>query len=149
MLDACATEPYQRHGLRVALRAGGVGWKGVGAGTQLLDLRALDGAWVDPARGTVLRRVGEHATAMSRRDLPWDYTVSTTWTPMEDGAPPGAWLDGYLADLAPFAADPFYVNSLFDEPEHVAAAYNATTWARLGRLKRHWDPDTLFAGHLA
>ena len=97
--------------------------------------------------GGALRRVDEDATAMSHRDKPWNYMVSTTWAPIEDGEPLRRWQDDYLAEIAHHAEDAYYVNYLFDEPDHVGAAYNPRTWERLRALKRAWDPRNLFAAN--
>jgi FAD/FMN-containing dehydrogenase len=97
--------------------------------------------------GGAMDRVAEQATAMSHRHEHWNYMVTTSWTTTEDGAPLRAWQEAYLAELAPHAGDAYYVNYLFDEPEHVAPAYHPATWARLRELKRVWDPDNRFAGN--
>jgi FAD/FMN-containing dehydrogenase len=97
--------------------------------------------------GGAMDRLDEQATAMGHRHEHWNYMVTTSWTTTEDGAPLRVWQEAYLAELAPHAADAYYVNYLFDEPDHVAHAYHPTTWARLRDLKRVWDPDNRFAGN--
>ena len=64
----------QSHDLVVALRAGGVGWLGAGAGTLLLDLAALNGIRVDPRRrrvqvegGAIWRDVAHEHPRLIRR----------------------------------------------------------------------------------
>jgi FAD/FMN-containing dehydrogenase len=94
--------------------------------------------------GGALARRDEDATAMSHRSSPWNYAVTTSWGPSEDGTHLRRWQDHYLAELSEFAHDRFYVNYLNDEPEHVPSAYNPTTWQRLRALKTKWDPDNLF-----
>jgi len=95
--------------------------------------------------GGGIQRVDEQATAMSHRDKPWNYTVTTTWPSMQDGAPVRGWQDEWVAELEPHTHDAFYVNYLFDQPEDVQRAYNPLAWARLRALKRSWDPGNLFA----
>ena len=99
--------------------------------------------------GGALARVDEDATAMSHRDQPWNFMVQASWTPVEDATSRRVWMDAFLAGLAPHAANAFYVNYLFDEPEHVPAAYNARAWARLQTVKREWDPAGVIAGHVS
>ncbi len=94
--------------------------------------------------GGALARSGEHATAMSHRDSPWNYAVTTAWSPAEDGTHLKRWQDDYLAELGDHAHDRYYVNYLNDEPHHVPAAYNPRTWQRLRELKATWDPSNLF-----
>ncbi len=96
--------------------------------------------------GGAVQRVPEEATAMSHRDTPWNYMVSTTWT--EEQEAEGESLrrrqEEFLAEIAPHSKDAYYVNYLFDEPDHVAAAYAPGTWQRLRDLKRRWDPQNRF-----
>ena len=94
--------------------------------------------------GGALQRVDEHASAMSHRDKPWNYMVAATWTSMENGDPLRRWQDSYLDDIGEHATGARYVNYLCDEPEHVAAAYDPSTWARLRALKSVWDPANTF-----
>ncbi len=96
--------------------------------------------------GGALARVPEEATAMSHRDKPWNYMVSTTWAPEDESEGPALRRrqEEFLAEIATRAEDAYYVNYLFDEPEHVAAAYAPPTWRRLRELKQHWDPENRF-----
>jgi FAD/FMN-containing dehydrogenase len=95
--------------------------------------------------GGAMSRVGEHDTAMSHRDQHLNYMVTASWTAGENGTALRAWQDRYLNALQPDATDAYYVNYLFDEPEHGPAAYAPATWERLGGIKRLWDPDNVFA----
>jgi len=94
--------------------------------------------------GGALARRSEDATAMSHRQSPWNYAVTTTWGSAEDGTLLRRWQDEYLAELSDYAHDRFYVNYLNAEPEHIQSAYNPRTWQRLRALKSRWDPDNLF-----
>ncbi|RLV49987.1 FAD-binding oxidoreductase [Nocardioides mangrovicus] len=95
--------------------------------------------------GGAIQRVAEEATAMSHRDKPWNYMVQVTWSEGDDGEARRRWHEGYLADVERLSHDAFYVNYLFDEPDHVPAAYSARTWRRLVALKQQWDPANTFA----
>lgn len=95
--------------------------------------------------GGALRRVDEHATAMSHRDQAWNYMVTASWEPGQNGAAPRRWQEDYLHEISARSTGAYYVNYLFDEPEHVPAAYHPATWSRLRELKRAWDPDNLLA----
>jgi FAD/FMN-containing dehydrogenase len=97
--------------------------------------------------GGAVARVAEDATAMSHRDKSWNYMVSTTWEDGADGTKLRSWQDMFLNEVAAQSHNAYYVNYLFDEPEHVAAAYSPTTWERLRTLKTTWDPENLFAAN--
>ncbi len=55
--------------------------------------------------GGAIERRDEHATAMSHRAERFNYMVSTTWTPMEDGTALRHWQHDYLAEIAAHASD--------------------------------------------
>ena len=97
--------------------------------------------------GGAMGRVDEHATAMSHRSTLFNYMVSTTWTPMQDGTALRSWQDEYLEEIAVYATGTAYVNYLFDEPARVTAAYHPTTWERLRSVKHTWDPENRFAAN--
>jgi FAD/FMN-containing dehydrogenase len=97
--------------------------------------------------GGALRRIDEHATAMSHRGQAWNYMVTASWNPGEDGEPARRWQEEYLDEIATHSTGAYYVNYLFDEPDHVQAAYNPATWTRLRTLKHVWDPTNLFAAN--
>jgi FAD/FMN-containing dehydrogenase len=97
--------------------------------------------------GGAMQRIDELATAMSHRAEHFNYMVSTTWTPMEDGGMLRRWQDDYLAEIAAHASDAAYVNYLFGEPTRVATAYHPNTWERLRTVKRSWDPTNRFAAN--
>jgi FAD/FMN-containing dehydrogenase len=97
--------------------------------------------------GGAMDRVDERATAMSHRHDHWNYMVSTTWTPMENGTRLRAWQDAYLDEIATHGTGAAYVNYLFDEPGRVAAANHPDTWKRPRGLKREWDPENRFTAN--
>jgi FAD/FMN-containing dehydrogenase len=97
--------------------------------------------------GGALSRIGEHATAMSHRGQAWNYMVTASWNPDQDGAPMRRWQEDYLDEIAAHSTGAYYVNYLFDEPDHIKPAYHPTTWKRLRTLKRTWDPDNRFAAN--
>ena len=56
-----------------------------------------------------------------------------------------AWARTSFASLQPFLSGGAYVNYLLDEPEErVRAAYGASVYDRLSRLKAAYDPDNVF-----
>jgi FAD/FMN-containing dehydrogenase len=97
--------------------------------------------------GGAIARVAEDATAMSHRDKAWNYMVSTTWEAGANGAPLRSWQDTLLDEVAVHAHNAYYVNYLFDEPEHIEAAYSPASWEKLRALKAAWDPGNLFAAN--
>jgi FAD/FMN-containing dehydrogenase len=96
--------------------------------------------------GGAAGRVAPDATAFGARAAGYTYNLVSTWTdPGEDPQHIAANRE-LAAALAPLSAGGSYVNFLTDvgdDPVH--AAYGDTTYQRLARLKRRYDPANLFS----
>jgi FAD/FMN-containing dehydrogenase/DNA-binding HxlR family transcriptional regulator len=83
-----------------------------------------------------------HATAYSRRDVPFELNINAAWLPDEPLADiEPAWARGVLAELTPHQAG-VYVNFLDrDDRDRASSALIPTAAARLERLRASVDPD--------
>jgi hypothetical protein len=102
---------------------------------RMAQIRVLGGA---------CGRVANDATAYAHRDKP----IMTAFFAM-DGTPAAALRhDNWAANCIkafPQSTDSAYVNFLGAEgPERLQAAYPASTWDRLRRVKARFDPENLF-----
>ena len=101
----------------------------------IVQLRVLGGA---------LARVENEATAFAFRDQPLMLTIITPFPDPAEAPAHRAWTEGLFEALRP-AATGVYSNFLDDEgPARVREAYPETTYRRLARIKRRYDPDNLF-----
>ena len=100
----------------------------------LVQLRVLGGA---------MARVPADATAFAHRTAPILANVAALYEHPDELPSRAAWVDGLTGVLRPRngAAAGF----LGDEgPAGVRAAYPASTWQRLAKVKRRYDPTNLF-----
>ncbi|HEX3465504.1 MAG TPA: FAD-binding oxidoreductase [Candidatus Elarobacter sp.] len=105
-----------------------------------VDLHHLGGAVSRPA---------DDATAYPLRGAEYVVNVVGTWPDPADSARQVAWVRDVWDALRPSAADTSYVNFLADTgPEQAEPAYGATTYARLGAVKRTYDPQNIFRGNV-
>jgi FAD/FMN-containing dehydrogenase len=97
--------------------------------------------------GGAIGRVGEHDTALGRRDVPWCYHALALWvepTPEAADAHIG-WARALSDDLAPHATPGVYLNYTSDEGEEkVRSSFGAEKYDRLVALKDRYDPGNLF-----
>jgi hypothetical protein len=95
--------------------------------------------------GGAVRRVAADATAFPHREAPFYLEVIGKWAPGEDGGPVEAWAEAFDAALRPWSTGYTYVNFLDErDGSPVGAAYDPPTLARLGELKRRYDPADVF-----
>jgi FAD/FMN-containing dehydrogenase len=97
--------------------------------------------------GGAISRVGEHETALGRRDVPWCYHALALWPePMPEVADAHlAWARELSDDLAPHTTPGVYLNYTSDEgDDKVRSSYGPEKYARLVALKDRYDPDNLF-----
>ena len=91
-----------------------------------------------------MRRVGEHDTAFSHRDTPFDIDIFAIWTDPRESDAHMKWGRGFGAALQPFSRG-VYVNEMGSEgDERIRAAYNAKSYARLVALKNTYDPTNFW-----
>ena len=97
--------------------------------------------------GGAIRRVGEHDTALGRRDVAWCYHALSLWMePDEDTAESHvAWAHELAEDMRPHTTTGVYLNFTSDEgEERVRSTYGPERYARLVALKDEYDPTNLF-----
>jgi FAD/FMN-containing dehydrogenase len=97
--------------------------------------------------GGAIGRVGEHDTALGRRDVPWCYHALALWAEPTPEATDAhlRWARALSDDLAPHTTPGVYLNYTSDGGEEkVRASYGAEKYRRLVALKDRYDPDNLF-----
>ena len=97
--------------------------------------------------GGAISDVGEHDTALGRRDVRWCYHALSLWMePDQDTADAHvAWARQLSAEIAPQTTTGVYLNYTSDEgEERVRSAYGPDKYARLVALKDEYDPSNLF-----
>jgi FAD/FMN-containing dehydrogenase len=105
------------------------------ASVRVAQLRVLGGA---------VARVPSEATAYAHRSGSIMVNVAAFYDGPADRLVREAWVKEFVSALDQGDATA-YVNFLQDEgPERVRAAYPATTWERLARIKARYDPGNLF-----
>jgi FAD/FMN-containing dehydrogenase len=89
-------------------------------------------------------RVAPDAMAYSSRDANYVMNVHGRWETAAEDERGIAWARKFFKESQPFASAGAYVNFLTqDETDRVAFAYGAA-YARLGQLKKKYDPTNLF-----
>jgi hypothetical protein len=97
--------------------------------------------------GGAISRVGEHDTALGRRDVSWCYHALTMW--MEPDLQTAdrhiEWARELSTAMAPETTAGVYLNFTSDGGhDRVRAAYGPQKYARLVALKDEYDPDNVF-----
>lgn len=97
------------------------------------------------AMGGAAGRIDPHETAFSHRDQRFFVTLLALWLdPADTGATHVAWADTTFAAIR-HDGHGVYVNFLQDEGEaRIHEAYGETTYERLARIKKFYDPTNLF-----
>jgi len=94
--------------------------------------------------GGAVARVGEHDTAFSHRQTPFDIDVFGIWTDPKESDRHLQWGRGFGAALQPFSRGA-YINEMGSEgDERIRAAYHPANYARLVRLKNQYDPTNFW-----
>jgi len=95
--------------------------------------------------GGAVARIDPLATAFRHRDTRFFLTASTCWSEPGEGPARVAWARNVWEAARPWSRG-VYVNFLDedDDEDRLASAYGADTYARLVRVKDHWDPENLF-----
>jgi hypothetical protein len=124
-------------------------------GDEALDKLARHGAarpgpmtqlLLEPLGGAV-GRVGEHDTALGRRDAGWCYHALALWMDPDEATAEAhlAWARDLSDDLRPHTTPGVYLNYTSDEGEEaVLSAYGREKYARLVAIKDAYDPGNLF-----
>ena len=101
---------------------------------------------VEPMGGAIAR-VGEHDTALGRRDVRWCYHALALWMEPDEETEDAqiAWARGLADDLRPHTTPGVYLNFTSEAGEkHVRSTYGPEKHARLVALKDRYDPSNLF-----
>jgi FAD/FMN-containing dehydrogenase len=98
--------------------------------------------------GGAVNRVNPDETAFPHRGYPFNMLIFTAWDDAAEDVANMAWGRNLWAALQPFAAEGVYVNYLSDAlvegQDRIRAAYGSSTYQRLAKLKRAYDPENLF-----
>jgi FAD/FMN-containing dehydrogenase len=101
---------------------------------------------IEPMGGAI-GHVGEHDTALGRRDVPWCYHALGMWMEPDEATAEAnmAWARDLAEDLRPHTTDGVYLNYTSDEgDERVRSTYGPEKYDRLVALKDRYDPGNLF-----
>jgi len=94
--------------------------------------------------GGAVTRVGEHDTAFSHRETPFDIDIFAIWTDPRESDRHLQWGRRFGAALQPFSRG-VYVNEMGSEgEERIRAAYHPANYARLVTLKNTYDPTNFW-----
>ena len=97
--------------------------------------------------GGAIARVGEHDTALGRRDVPWCYHALSMWMEPDEATAEAhlAWARELQAGMKPHTTTGVYLNYTSDTGEdRVRSTYGPEKYDRLVALKDAYDPDNLF-----
>ena len=96
-----------------------------------------------PINGAV-QRVGPDETAFAYRDVGFSPVIAGMWDDPADNEANIAWVRAYHEALLPFSVDGGYINFMdADDQSRVQDNYK-DNFARLARIKAHYDPDNVF-----
>ncbi len=95
-----------------------------------------------PGGGALSR--SRHDTLLAARHAPWSIHVVATWSEPAEDERQRAWVDALRTQLAPWITGRSYLNFADDHPDALRAGLGPAQQARLGALKRRYDPTNLF-----
>jgi FAD/FMN-containing dehydrogenase len=95
--------------------------------------------------GGAVARVGEDASPLAGRDARFVVHPFALWDDPRDDERMIGWARGFREDLRAHATGAVYLNFTGDEgPARVHEAYGPRSYERLARVKRQWDPASVF-----
>lgn len=96
--------------------------------------------------GGAVSRVAADATAFDQRDAAYNLVIVSRWTDPADAETNVSWARATSEAAKPFTSGRVYVNYIgADEAsDRVKAAYSPDKFARLGAIKRKYDPMNVF-----
>ncbi|MGH9014046.1 MAG: FAD-binding oxidoreductase [Acidimicrobiia bacterium] len=98
--------------------------------------------------GGAVAQVGEDATPLTQRSVPWITHPFALWEDPADTEENIAWARGFRRDIARYATGGIYLNFIGDEGEdRVRAAFGDAKYDRLTAIKAEWDPQNVFRGN--
>jgi FAD/FMN-containing dehydrogenase len=96
-------------------------------------------------QGAAIARVAEDAMAYAGRAARFDLSANANWADAADDDAGRAWVREVMATVEPDAIVGRYANENSDDgPDATRSIYGDAKVARLGALKRTWDPDNVF-----
>jgi hypothetical protein len=115
-------------------------------------------AFVFSTMGGAMKEIGENDTAFSGRSSKYFYALEVSWKEPSQREPTLAFVRETYDGMEKFATGGEYTNTVTDEgtpdkqglrgipprEERVRQVYGDEKFARLQRLKSHWDPKNLF-----
>ena len=102
--------------------------------------------------GGAVARVGADASPLAGRDARFVVHPFALWEAPADDERMISWARGFRDDLAEYVTGDVYLNFIGDEGTgRVRAGYGARNYERLARVKRRWDPASVFraSGYVA
>jgi len=115
---------------------------------ELVDLVAEapgESSFSATALGGAIGRVAEDATAFAGRQSAFDVSADSDWSDAADDDANMDWCRRALAVVEPDRTLGAYANGNSDAgPEQVRRIFGDAKLARLGALKRAWDPENVF-----
>jgi FAD/FMN-containing dehydrogenase len=97
------------------------------------------------AQGGAIARVDDEAMAFTGRTARFDFSADSAWDDAADDEVNRDWVRHAMGILEPDAIEGRYVNGNSTEgPAETRSFYGDAKLARLGQLKRAWDPDNVF-----
>jgi hypothetical protein len=98
--------------------------------------------------GGAVARVGEDATPMTKREVPWITHPFAVWEDPADTERNIEWARTFRRDIAQYASGGVYLNFIGEEGEdRIRAAFGDEKYARLAAVKAEWDPGNVFRGN--
>ena len=94
--------------------------------------------------GGAIGRVGEHETALGKRDARWAFQVLSLWPDPTENEAHKEWTRATHAALSTYTEGVSFPNFVADAgPATVSKAYSPEAWARLVALKDRYDPGNV------
>jgi hypothetical protein len=95
--------------------------------------------------GGAIRRVGDNATAIGKRNAAYVSNIVSMWISPEESDKNVKWTKDTFDAFAKFSEEGAYVNFLGEDgSDRVRAAYGEGKYRRLSQLKRKYDPTNFF-----
>ena len=115
---------------------------------ELVDLVGSapgEGSFSATAMGGAIARTPEDATAFAGRESAFDLSADSDWSDAADDEANIDWCRRVMAVVEPDRTLGAYANGNSDVgPEETRRIFGDAKLARLGDLKRAWDPDNIF-----
>lgn len=96
--------------------------------------------------GGAVAREADESTPYPHRNAAWVLNIQSRWREETEDEQHIAWSRESFDALTPFSTGGVYVNFISGDEgaDRIRAAYGESTFDRLAKVKRDWDPDNLF-----